>query len=71
MLTEFEARLKVLLEELFSPDETFKQTQNAKTCKFCNFKNMCYRQVRHAGGAAILRAIGIPKKEYYFVYPYR
>ena len=42
-LPEFEVRLKALLEELYDPAQTFKQTQNTETCRFCNFKNICYR----------------------------
>ena len=43
LLDELKERLKVLLEELFNPDETFKQTTNVDNCKFCAYKRICYR----------------------------
>ena len=43
LLPEFKDRLKTLLEELYDPAQTFKQTQNTENCRYCNFKNICYR----------------------------
>lgn len=43
LLPELEMRLKSLLEELFNPAETFKQTQNIDTCKYCPYQGICYR----------------------------
>jgi hypothetical protein len=42
-LPEMETRLKVLLEELFDPAETFKQTQDRNICRYCPYKGICYR----------------------------
>ena len=43
LLPEFEAKLKNLLEELFNPAETFRQTQNRDICKYCPYQGICYR----------------------------
>jgi hypothetical protein len=43
ILIEFEVLLKKLLEEIFNPDEVFEQTTLIETCKFCPYKNICYR----------------------------
>ena len=43
LLPELESRLKSLLEELFNPAETFRQTQNRDTCRFCPYRGICYR----------------------------
>ena len=43
LLKELEERLKDLLEELFNPAETFKQTQNTDTCRYCPYQGICYR----------------------------
>ncbi len=42
-LTQFEADLKVLLEDIFSSDQSFKQTEDRKMCSFCDFKGICER----------------------------
>ena len=43
IMGQFEEKLQLLLEELYNPEETFKQTQNTEICRYCNFKNICYR----------------------------
>lgn len=40
---EFEANLKAILAELFSEDFNFSQTENEKTCKYCSFNNICFK----------------------------
>ncbi len=43
MMSEFELRLRQILEEIFNPDEVFDQTQQVDTCSYCPYKNICYR----------------------------
>ncbi len=43
LLKEMEVHLKILLEELFNPAETFKQTLNTENCKYCPYQGICYR----------------------------
>jgi RecB family exonuclease len=43
VLPEFEARLRELLEELFSPETVFDQTEQVENCKYCPYKRICYR----------------------------
>lgn len=43
MFPEFEARLKELLEELFDPEQPFDQTPTTNVCKFCPYRDICYR----------------------------
>lgn len=43
LLSEFEEKLKLLLEELFSPDIPFVQTTNPEACKICPYHTICYR----------------------------
>jgi hypothetical protein len=43
LFPEFELRLKGLLEELFNPEESFKQTENRESCRYCPYKGICYR----------------------------
>ncbi len=43
LLMELEERLKNLLEELFNPAETFKQTTNTDICRYCPYQEICYR----------------------------
>jgi CRISPR/Cas system-associated exonuclease Cas4 (RecB family) len=43
LLDNLKAHLKILLEELFNPEETFKQTSNVDNCKFCAYQRICYR----------------------------
>lgn len=40
---EFEARLKLLLEEMFNPEIPFVQTTNLEACKICPYHMICYR----------------------------
>ena len=37
------ARLKLLLEEIVDPSVPFRRTDQADTCKYCDFKNICGR----------------------------
>ncbi len=43
LLVEFKERLTSLLEEVFNPEEDFDQTTIVENCKFCPYKNICYR----------------------------
>jgi hypothetical protein len=43
LLDEFEARLKILMNELYDPAVPFDQTTNEENCKFCPYKSICYR----------------------------
>ncbi len=43
LLPEFESYLKILLEEIFNPDEVFDQTDNEEACMICPFSGICYR----------------------------
>jgi PD-(D/E)XK nuclease superfamily len=43
LLPEFEENLRILLEELFSPETVFDQTTVIETCRICPYKNICYR----------------------------
>lgn len=43
LMTEFNAHLTALLEEIFDPAVPFDQTQELANCKFCPYKSICYR----------------------------
>jgi hypothetical protein len=43
LLPEFEAHLKILLEEIFNPAEVFDQTTFIEKCRYCPYQNICYR----------------------------
>ncbi len=43
LLTEFHARLKSLLDELYDPAVPFDQTTDVELCKFCSYQGICYR----------------------------
>lgn len=43
LLNEFSARLKEILEELFSDDVDFVQTEDAKRCIHCPYNKICHR----------------------------
>lgn len=40
---DFTQKLVCCIEELFNPEVPFNQTQNAKTCKYCVYKDICSR----------------------------
>lgn len=40
---EFRDRLNTLLSEIFNPEEPFTQTDNLKSCEYCDFKALCKR----------------------------
>ncbi|MEI7596623.1 MAG: PD-(D/E)XK nuclease family protein [Bacteroidota bacterium] len=40
---EFEAEIKSLILELFSPETQFSQTEDKTTCSYCSFNNICVR----------------------------
>jgi len=40
---EFEAKLHLLLEEIFDPKEVFDQTNKEEACQICPFTGICYR----------------------------
>ncbi|MEO9869208.1 PD-(D/E)XK nuclease family protein [Ekhidna sp.] len=42
-LPPFEDKMKELLEEIFSKDQSFDQTEDLKKCTFCDFKGICER----------------------------
>lgn len=43
--SEFEARLKAVLTEIFNPEVPFSQTENTDNCKYCSYKDLCYRNL--------------------------
>lgn len=40
---EFRERLKALLEEIYDPEKPFDQTANTESCKYCAYRQICYR----------------------------
>ncbi|HLT79537.1 MAG TPA: PD-(D/E)XK nuclease family protein [Cyclobacteriaceae bacterium] len=42
-LPEFEAGLKEMLEEMFDPNVPFTQTMNNTVCRYCPYREICYR----------------------------
>lgn len=42
-LSSFEDGLRGLLEEIFSPESSFSQTEDLRKCAFCDFKGICSR----------------------------
>ncbi len=40
---DFESELKTLLEEIYSPNNTFVQTPHIEHCKYCAYKTICQR----------------------------
>jgi CRISPR/Cas system-associated exonuclease Cas4 (RecB family) len=42
-LDEFEAGLKEMLEELYNPDVPFTQTKDTDICRYCSYREICYR----------------------------
>ena len=40
---DFRERLQTLLEEIFSEEEPFTQTEDTKKCSYCDFKAICKR----------------------------
>lgn len=43
LFPEFRDRLRELLEELFSKEQSFDQTLNTETCRYCPYSGICYR----------------------------
>lgn len=43
ILQEFEDRLRLLLEEIFNPEEKFYQTTVLESCRICPYQQICYR----------------------------
>ncbi|MCI0750632.1 MAG: PD-(D/E)XK nuclease family protein, partial [Flammeovirgaceae bacterium] len=43
LLPEFKERLGKLIEEIFNPAESFHQTPIVETCRYCPYKEICYR----------------------------
>ena len=43
LLPEFEEHLRILLEEIFNPEEKFDQTTVLESCRICPYQNICYR----------------------------
>ena len=42
-LEEFENGLKEMLEELYDPEVPFTQTKDADVCRYCSYREVCYR----------------------------
>ena len=40
---EFRKRLHGLLQEIFSQEETFSQTEDTRKCEYCDFRSLCKR----------------------------
>jgi len=40
---DFESGLKILLEEIYSPNNTFVQTPHVEHCSYCAYKTICQR----------------------------
>lgn len=40
---DFRERLRALLQEIYSQEETFSQTEETKKCEYCDFKRLCKR----------------------------
>ena len=40
---EFRERLHGLLQEIFSQEETFCQTEDIRKCEYCDFRSLCKR----------------------------
>jgi len=43
VLKKFEGQFDVLLEQIFNQKVPFRQTENDKNCKFCDFKTICHK----------------------------
>ncbi len=43
LMPEFEERLTVLLQELFSAEQPFDQTPDVKICGYCPYREICER----------------------------
>lgn len=43
IITDFENLLNTLLAEIYDRESSFKQTEDTKTCEYCDFKNICNR----------------------------
>ncbi|MBT7995493.1 MAG: hypothetical protein HN691_11500, partial [Bacteroidetes bacterium] len=41
--SEFESHLKLLLQDIFNPDVSFRQTEDKKKCEYCPYKGICNR----------------------------
>ncbi len=42
-LPDFEERFQALIDEVFSLDQPFDQTEDTKTCEYCDFNGICRR----------------------------
>ena len=42
-LEEFENGLKEMLEELYDPEVSFTQTKDTDVCRYCSYREICYR----------------------------
>ena len=42
-LAEFESKLRILLQELYSPNVAFDQTQDLEKCRYCPYREICRR----------------------------
>jgi hypothetical protein len=43
LIADFETGLKILLEEIYSPNNIFVQTPHVEHCSYCAYKTICQR----------------------------
>ncbi len=43
LMSEFEERMRVLLDEIFDPEKVFDQTDDEEACRICPYREICYR----------------------------
>jgi ATP-dependent helicase/DNAse subunit B len=43
LLPEFKERLREMLNEMFDPNSVFDQTSDLESCRYCEFRSICYR----------------------------
>ncbi|MBN1633561.1 MAG: PD-(D/E)XK nuclease family protein [Ignavibacteria bacterium] len=40
---DFESRIRGVLTDIFNPEIPFSQTENTESCKYCPYRDLCYR----------------------------
>ena len=43
LVSEFEARLKAMVQEMYDPAVPFRQTEEVKNCSYCPYNRICHR----------------------------
>ncbi len=43
LVSEFEARLKSMVQEMYDPAVPFRQTEEVKNCSYCPYNRICHR----------------------------